>query len=311
MTNKDKTSLLNEAYKNFKEGQFEKAYNDIHEVLHSYYNDNEILLAFKSATFWKDIEQKLENIETTFKKGDILLSEWESYNMYLSTLAYQEENCKNSIKQWCFSTALSFYEHGNSETKNNNPKIIFAIGRCKKCIGKYEEAAKLLDKADNELKDDSEVIAELADACALIGETKNAKLLFKDAFFINPSKIKLAFLESSMITRLVSKILEKENISNSEIKEWIPVYGVLYGVFNETRQLKSEELGKLQQSILSYERRLESMENKKKSTIPRLISYYFRLIDHYKFINCERGRVDEVLEKIKQLNKDIYEDYIK
>ena len=94
-----------------------------------------------------------------------------------------------------------------------------------------------------------------------------------------------------------------------EIKEWLPVYGNVWGVLNIKRELKPLELGKLKQSIYSYEKSIENGD-KDPSLVPRVINRYFWLIDHYINTSEEQNKIDEILQKIKELNSSIFEEYI-
>lgn len=138
---------------------------------------------------------------------------------------------------------------------------------------------------------------------------KTAKIFFREAFFIDPVKIEYAFLESLMIERLVDQMKDL-GITGNEAKEWLPVYGVVYGVLNIKRELKPLELGKLKQSIFSYENRLNDNGDVGSETMPRLLNYYFRLIDHYICVNEERGKIEDILRKMKRLNNEIFMEYI-
>ena len=74
-----------------------------------------------------------------------------------------------------------------------------------------------------------------------------------------------------IIARLLEQ-LEELGFKGEEIKEWLPVYGVVYGVLNIKRELKPLELGKLKQSIFSYENRLTNNIETEPETVPRLLT---------------------------------------
>jgi hypothetical protein len=95
-----------------------------------------------------------------------------------------------------------------------------------------------------------------------------------------------------------------------ELEEWIPVYGVLFGIFTVKRELRAIELGKLKQSIFSLENEVRERPEEAPLLIPRLINRYFWLIDHYVNAGEEKQRIDETLLKIKVLDPTVYERYI-
>ena len=154
----------------------------------------------------------------------------------------------------------------------------------------------------------ADIFAELADCYALCGEEKTAKVLFREAFFIEPQQVDNSFLESELFCRLAERT-QKAGYSGQALQEWLPVYGVLYGVFNIKRELRALEAGKLKQAVFALENELKEAESQTELLVPRLINHYFWLIDHYNTTNSERARINETLLKIKLLDSSIYDMY--
>jgi len=166
----------------------------------------------------------------------------------------------------------------------------------------------LLEQAVRIKKEDAETLAEVADINALLAQTKAAKALFREAFFLDPSKIDLLFLESALIQKLIDKVASL-GYGKEELCEWIPVYGYLWGVFSIKRELKQMEAGRLKQSIFSLETEYEANPSKRQKIKPRLLNHYFWLIDHYEISREEPSLVEETLLKIKVTDPDIYTMY--
>ena len=309
MNNAMKTSLLDEAYDCFRKGMFGESATTLDKALAIDFEDERIICALKCANFWKGKDEKLEKFSEHFAKGEYLLKEWINFSSFFSGFGETDEKCLNTIRQWCFGTALKSFEKVFYDSGGNDSEILFRIGRCYKSIGDYENALNFLERTFRQQKENSTVIAELADCYALLNEVKTAKIFFREAFFLDPVKIEFAFLESLMIERLVDQMKDL-GIKGNEAKEWLPVYGVVYGVLNIKRELKPLELGKLKQSIFSYENRLNDNGDVGSETMPRLLNYYFRLIDHYVCVNEERGKIEDILRKMKRLNNEIFMEYI-
>lgn len=160
-------------------------------------------------------------------------------------------------------------------------------------------------------KNSAAILAELADCYAFCGEARFSKVFFREAFFINPSAIELQFLESEVICRLIQKV-ESMGYKPGEVAEWIPVYGVLDGVLNIKRELRSFEFGQLKQKIFLLESEVrEKPDDQRIKLVPRLINHYFWLIDHYVNTNEDKAKIDDVLLRIKVLDKNIYNSYVK
>ena len=117
-------------------------------------------------------------------------------------------------------------------------------------------------------------------------------------------------LDSELICYLI-KQTEQLGYSGAVLQEWIPVYGVLYGVFSVKRELRAIEIGKLKQNIYALENNLKEVGNERALVAPRLINHYFWLIDHYVMTNEARAHIQEVLLKIRFLDANIYEEYLK
>jgi tetratricopeptide (TPR) repeat protein len=186
--------------------------------------------------------------------------------------------------------------------------LLLLTGRCYKGLGNYDEALKFLEQAFRIKKDDAETLAELADINALMADTKAAKILFKEAFFLDPSKINIQSLESALIQKLRDKV-SANGYKEEELCEWIPVYGYLWGVFSVKRELKQTEAGKLKQEIFSLETEYDANPSRRNVLKPRLLNHYFWLIDYYVMSHEDHSLIEETLLKIKVKDPDIHKMY--
>jgi len=303
-------SLLNNAYKLFGNGAFHESSKHLEDALSIDFDDNEVLSALKCAHFWDTRSERVKYITDPFEKGEYLMKEWNLFDSFSSPFMEDHDRCMFSLKHWVFNTALTSYKSIKRGNEGLDREILFRLGRCYKALGDYENALALLEMSNSRKREDPEIVAELADAYALINEMKASKIFFREAFFIDPQEVELLFLESEMIRRLVKR-LKDLGYEGDELKEWIPVYGVIYGVFNVKRELKPLEYGKLRQSIYSLENEVQNgQSNREERTIPRLLNRYFWLVDHFLINNEPRNKVEEILNKIKILNNSIYEQYI-
>jgi hypothetical protein len=148
----------------------------------------------------------------------------------------------------------------------------------------------------------------MADCYALCGDERTAKLLFREALFIDASKVDVSFLDSEMIRSLVEVVVSK-GFSGKALLEWLPVYGTLYGVFTVHRQLQALEAAKLKQGIFALEMALKESDRDRDILQPKLINHYFWLINHLMLQQEDRSKIEEVLMKINLLDSDIYKNY--
>jgi hypothetical protein len=313
-TGSDIDEILKNSYILLRQGNFPEARILLGKALPLDFDKEEVISALKSVGYWEDRKSKMEAMQEDTEKGEFLFAQWENYLSFLQRCGSVCEDIHYPVKQWVFSQALTCFQSSVVKKGKHDPELLCYVGRAYKGIGDYEHAVEYFEAANHQKLDDPELLAELADAYAFLNEIKASKAFFREAFFIDPQRVRLDYLESMLISRLIDEVRKKWS-SEEEIKEWIPVYGNIYNVFNVKRELKPLEFGKLKQAIFQYE---NSVVNSGKNrtgdsdyqTVPRLINKYFWLIDHLLYTKSERKKIDEILEKIKKIDTDIYEKLI-
>lgn len=306
--NSELIDLLKNAYNLLKNGAFSDAGDILENALSLDFENPEVICALKCSSYWSARKDQYEKISDPFERGEYLMKQWKSFLTFLQRDENNFEQGKYSLKQWVFTQALNDFIVLLEGPAAGDPEILFRIGRCYKGKGNYKKALEYLEACNHQKADDPKIIAELADCYAFINETQAAKIFFREAFFIDPQKIEIESLESMMIVRLVEKLREMD-LEGAALAEWLPVYGVLFGVFNVKRELRSLEYGKLRQSIFTLQSIFSDDGKKDIETEPRLLNRYFWLIDHYISSGDSREKVHEVLQKIRAINPSIYEHY--
>ena len=303
-------AFLKPAYEKLKASELQAAYNYLEQALSVDFRNEEVKYALKCVHWWIEHLGKLDDIEDPYDKGCYIISLLRHYSIFLEQFENLFEQCQYAVRFFVYTRALYFFEgllHAKPENRNDG-ELLFLAGKCHKALGNYETAFKYAKQAMECKKEDSRILAAAADLYELLSETKYAKVLFREAFFLDPAKIELNALESGMIKELWDDVYAM-GYSTDLICEWIPVYGNVRKVFNVKRELKPMEAGRLKQSIFSLETEYELNPEKKESLKPRLLNHYFWLIDHYENTNEEPSLTDEILLKIKIIDPDIYQMY--
>jgi tetratricopeptide (TPR) repeat protein len=300
--------ILNKVYLSFKVGQFEEASTLLEKALEIDFESTDVTNALKCANFWMEREDRLATISGAYEKGEYYLGQWKVFNGFVSRMERLSERCLFNIKFYIFGSALAQYLTLYNETELSDPEILFRIGRCHKGQGNYESAIRFLELASQYRREDAAILAELADSYCLVNEDRAAKVFFREAFFLDPQAVELSYLESTMIARLMERLKGRCGELGGELQEWIPVYGTIYGLFNVKRELRPLELGKLKQAIYQLEREIGGQRDNRLK--PRLINHYFWLVDHYLNSSEDRQKIEDVLGKIKELDPDIYDEYV-
>ncbi len=300
--------LLVGAYDAIRDHDLDGAAGTLEEALAVDFDSPDVLTAMKYVNFWRERERQIAGIGHAFERGEYLLDQWPVFDTFVRRIGDPCEPCLQAVRRFVFGSALASFGTLLTESEQPDPELLLRIGRCHKGLGAYDRAVRYLEAAAAERPDDAEVTAELADAYALINEVAAAKAFFREAFFLEPQRVHLEVLESQMIRALIDKVAET-GLEGVELLEWLPVYGVLFGVLTVKRELRSIEYGKLKQSIYALERELREGRSQREVVEPRLINRYFWLIDHYVATGDDTGKVDEVLLKLRALNERIYRQY--
>jgi tetratricopeptide (TPR) repeat protein len=303
------SGMIKQAYDFLKKEDLAAAQESLDAALRMDFDNQEVIFAQKCAGFWLDRVLRAQSMQNQFERGEFLLSQWKSFVGYLKRLDEDYADAVYAFRQYIFSFALrSFLSIASDAADANEADLSLRIGRCHKGRGEFEIAIKHLESALQARKDDAEILGELADAYAQVNETRTAKALFREAFFLNAQKVDVEALESVLIRRLVDKVSER-GFSGQELSEWLPVYGLLLGVMNVKRELRPIEVGKLKQSIYQLENEVKDPGKSRALVLPRLLNRYFWLIDHYVASREDRSKIDETLLKIKLLDSSIHQLY--
>jgi tetratricopeptide (TPR) repeat protein len=303
-------SALSQSYTLIESGNPGKAKVLLEDALTADLDNQDLVFAVRCCSFWIETFDNLAQLDF-FEQGESLVNQWKRFGVIVNREASPLEKTVYAFRKGVFTRALEAYSGiiDDSSTENR-AEILRKTGLCYKKLGAYETALNYLTDANNLVQGNAPVLAEMADCYALCGEEKLAKVLFREAFYVDPLKVDLSLLDSPLIKLLVEQVQAKGYAGNV-LSEWVPVYGVLLGVFTVKRELRSQEAGRLKQEIYARENELKDPGNDSTIITPRLLNLYFWLIDHYVLSNESVSRINEVLIKIKLLDAGIYKMYVK
>ena len=300
---------LLQALELLKSGSPEKAKSLLEDVLSNDLENKEVLFALKCSNFWTARMPKIMELDNAFERGEQFIEQWKNFSVCSNNEAILHEKTMYAVRRGVFSQALECYlKLLKNQGSVQKADIFSRLGLCHKKLGDYDTAIRFLYDANTAFPGSAPILAEMADCNALCGEERNAKVLFREAFFVNARQIDIALLESELFAQLL-ELVKNSGKPVHTYKEWIGVYGVLYGILTVKRELRALEVGKLKQAIYALENELKETANEQEELVPRLINHYFWLIDHYIAVNENRSKINEVLLKIKILDTIVYEKY--
>jgi tetratricopeptide (TPR) repeat protein len=302
--------LLLKAYADISRQHLLSATEALEEALAVDFDSYDVVTSLKYVNFWLDRQANGETMSEPYDRGEYYVGQWHAFQSFVARIGETVEPTFHALRQFVFREALTFYRDVYQERSNRDPDLLVRIGRCYKGTGEYDRALKFIQAASGEKPENPEILAELADVLALTNETAKAKALFREAFFLGANAIEVERLESEMIRRLSAAVDRAGHVGEAR-NEWIPVFGVLYGVLTVKRELRSIEFGRLKQAIYLLERELREGTGNETILVPRLINRYFWLLDHFAATGESQDKSDEVLLKIRSIDANVYHEYTK
>lgn len=286
---------------------FSGASSPLVEVLAGDLDNEALITAISWCKFWETSLRGAGSL-SPFEQGELILEQWRRFLPFAGdSTAYAK--MFYSFKKGVFSLALKDYsaadDAGDPHLKS---ELLRKRGICFKKLGSYEKALELLIKANLEQERRAGVVAEIADCYALCGETRRAKMLFREAFYIDAQGIDFLFLDSPLILALIERV-ENLGYTGAALKEWVAVYGVLLDVFTVKRPMRMQEIMRLRQDIFNKESEIRSPGANRDVLKPRLLYLYFMLIDYYNLTKDSSRSVSEVMLKMRVLDSAIYDLY--
>ena len=301
--------LLSKSYRLFESGVFDEARRFLNEAHSLDFENTEVRSALRACGFWKERADGLSQLPGDGSRGDYLRRHWRVFDCtYRRRLEHPLNEGCNSLKTWVHTEALGYYKR--QAAVSNDPEALLQAGRCHKTLGRFEECRSTLEAALRlSDKSDARLLAELADAYAAMGETRAAKVLMREALFLDAGSVDIGELAAPLFLRLIERAEKETNAHSPGFPEWLPVYGALWGVFDVKRELSPVEYGKLKQKI--YALKSEMADGDEQDLLrPKLINHYLRMIDHYQATGADRSVMDEVLIEIKLLSPAVYRNYL-
>lgn len=303
-------SQLQDAILYLRLGQPEQAYKITSTLFEQALESEEVIYTNRCCVFWIDSRKRLEQIADPYVRSENTLNEWKSFKDFITRETKVYEPAFYAVKKGFFTNALnSFSELLDCSDSLQKAEMYRRTGICYKKLGDFENARTCLIEANNAHEGLASVLAEMADCYSLCGEDRIGKVLFREAFFQNPEAIDLNFLDSQLIKCLVKNIQNKKGYTGKQLLYWIPVYGVIGGIFNIKRPLSSLEVARLAKNIYQMENEYKDPSCNEEILVPKLLNSYFWLIDHYVLTHESVPKINEILLKIKILDSQIYEAY--
>jgi len=300
----------NRAHKLLEEGEF----NEAAEVFNNILTENEsfpgVEDGLKSIKFWVGKINKLKRYYNSYDKAKLLLKEWRDFERYMKRNSIRNGRSTVAIQKYIFSDIIESFTRAYNEGSVPDTAILIQIGDCFKKLGNFERAIDLYEYARSFNKNDPALLSKLGDCYFSIDETSKAKVLFREAFFIDPGLVEIETIESPFIHMILEKT--RNHVKNTEtVIFWLPVIAELNSAFNVKREPKKGEIEKLRAGIRELEHEYANNRRKRPLLEPKLINHYFWLIDSLKITGGDKKEIEQSLQRINEIDSEIFTLYLK
>lgn len=296
-------------YRMLEEGMFEGAISLFESILKENPGYPGAHDGIKIAKFWLSKQNRLKRYQNAYDKGKLLLKEWKDFERYMSRNSIKHGRSTFSVQKYIFSGIIESFMKTYTEGAVPDTGVLIQIGDCFKKLGNYEAAIDVYEYTRSFNSEDPSLLAKLGDCYFSIDETSKGKVLFREAFFIDPGQIDLDCIESPFIHMLNDKTREQVDDPGTSIY-WLPVVAEVNSAFNVKREPKKGESDQLREKITWLEN--EYLTNRKKRAFiePRLLNHYFWLIDTLKITGGSKKEIESSLQRISEINPTIFAQYV-
>ncbi len=306
---------VNETYELIEKGEFAAAVNKVDSLMSRNPEYPGLTEAYRTAKFWSNRTGEVRRLEKGKQVADFMMTQWEVFKKYAAEKGLSGTNAFKAAMRYVFFTASENYKVAfqGQESTADNFDLLLNLGLCFLTLGEHKRTIETLEYARSSYRSSPRLLAILGEAYYHAQEIPKSLLLFREAFFLNPSEIDMNLLTCKPITDLAAIVAAKKPDA-IDAREWIPVYGHTEDMFYVKRQLNSQQVETIKREIYSLEKNFQSMGPEKArgtNIVPRLVNKYLWMLDYYEFQHYDFDNIREIRSRLLQIDKGLFEEYFK
>ena len=305
------TAKFNEGLENIQTGNFEQTLEIMEEIFDKNPDFTGVVETIKSIKFWQNRVLKMPLIPQGQERANYLFQEWSNYLKFTVQSDIKYKKILLYLKNFIFKNIIKNLVFSYQQSDVPNIEILFQIGEIFINIEEYRKAVEAFEYARMFRKKDGFLLSLLADAYYKLDKIDKSQILFREAFLHDPQNVNLSKIKADFIHEIKEEIEKDMNISSELLLEWIPVYGILLNKFKARREISSDELSRFIQEVQELENDYHTQKFINERIEPKIINRYLWLLDYYSLQNKNKDYIKIYLNKLKDINKAVYEKYSK
>ncbi len=308
--------LLNETseiYQFISEGKFREAIKKADKLMNVNPEYPGLIEAYRTAKFWSNREKEVRKTEEGKKTADFLMEEWENYEEYASGSGMINSAPYRAAMRFIFFKASNHYKLAfqKNEDTVNKFDLLIRLGECFLRLKEHQYAVETLEYAKNSYSSNARLLFILGESYYHINEIPKSLMNFQEAFLINPAEVDLSLIEARPIREIIAIIIDSGK-KYRDIREWIPVYGVIHDIFYIKKNINKHHLEILKSEVYSLENsyvKLSKDEIEETNILPRMLNKYLWLYDYYENQNVNPENTDQIRSRLLNLDYDLFHEY--
>lgn len=304
------SSKFNEGLSYIQQGNLQQTLDIMEEIFSTNPNFTGVIETIKSIKFWQNRWPKSFQLPQGQDRANYLLNEWSNYTQYTINSHIDYEKIIIYLKNYIFKNIIKNLIYSYQQSDVPNIDILLQIGEIFLCIEEYDKSIEAFEYARLFKKKDSHLLTLLGEAYYQNKVFDKSKALFREAFLHDPQKVPIHLINVEFISQIIEHIKKIKNYNEKQIREWIPIYGVLLNIFNVKREITAEELSRLNMEIQELENEYNNKKIRDEILLAKIINRYFWLIDYYTLQNKNNDYINIYQNKLKEIDHDIYQKYV-
>lgn len=308
-------SRSNEVYQLIEAGDFAPAVKLLDDLMDIEPEYPGLIEGYRTARFWLNRERELNNLEDGKATADFLMQQWKSFDDYCHDRNMTSSSSYKAAMRYIFFKASEHYKISfkKQEGTADNFDLLLNLGDCFLRLEEYSNAIETLEYARNSYKSNARLCAILGEAYYHLDDIPKSLLLFREAFFIDPSEIDLNHIRAKPIVDIV-EIIKTTGEYYRDIREWVPIYGFLFDIFYVKGKLHKAQVELIENEIYNLEKNFQTLgkdQLEDTNVVPRLINKYLWMLDYYEFQHYNFDNLSEIRNRLIAIDPKHFDEYFK
>ncbi len=213
------------------EGGFSRAEELLERLLARRLEHLEFFEVLKCLKFWLRRLDTLLTTEVGLARAQLLERYWQEFEAYVERYHVQAGSALGCFRYSVFTKLIESYTIALERSAYSNVDHLITVAQKLRAIGKYKEALETLSYAQKLSPHEEQLQLLYADTLYLSGAYARGYILLREWFvYAQTTTWKLVWIGAPFLWSVILT-MRAEGLRETELRPWLPVYGVSSGAF--------------------------------------------------------------------------------